>query len=325
MNNRTVPGIRLSRRAALRSLAAATVLSAALIAPFSSFTRASAQQSIDSSFSNTILPTLGLPELTLERSVDGLSGMPESLPAGRYLVNYTATDVVAYLLFAQHPAGLSEEQVLEQARAAGSGDQQQDGWIYGGGSNADPGQTVQVVVELTAGDWKVVTSAMPPDGNWETDEVYLARAFTVTEASATPGAAVASPVAGIEANVHVEMPGMAYVMGTDTVAAGPQIWEFENTGDQAHHMVMIRTPHLVTADDISALVDSFTSATPPAGDNWFLNSTWVGYTALVSPGYTVWNEFDLEPGAYIMLCFIADIESGMPHLMMGMWTPFTVA
>jgi plastocyanin len=320
----TIRNVRLSRRAALRSLAAATVLSAALVSPFATFSRTSAQQSIDSSFSNTILPTLGLPELSLERNLDGLTGMPESIPAGRYLINYTATDVIAYLLFAQHPEGLTEEQVLEQAREAGSNDQQQEGWVYGGGSNADPGQTVQVVVELTAGDWKVVTSAMPPDGNWETDEVYQAQAFTVTDASATPGAVVASPVADIEANVHVDMPGMAYVMDTDTVAAGPQVWEFKNTGDQAHHMVMMRTPGLVTSDDMTALVDMFTSATPPAGDLWFLNSTWVGYTALVSPGYTVWNEFDLDPGTYVMLCFIADTETGMPHLMMGMWTPFTV-
>src|SRR5215211_632083 len=149
-----IRNLRLSRRAALRSLAAAAVLSTALISPFS---RVSAQQEADPSFSNTILPTLGLPELNLERSLDGLTGMPESIPAGRYLVNYTATDVIAYLLFAQHPEDLTEEQVLEQARAAGSDDQQQEGCVYGGGSNADPDMTVQVVVELTPGAWNVVT------------------------------------------------------------------------------------------------------------------------------------------------------------------------
>lgn len=301
--------VRLSRRATLRVLAVAGALSFPAVR---SVSRVSAQQSIDASFSSTILPTLGLPELTLERNLEGLSGMPESIPAGRYLVNYTATDAIAYLLFAQHPENLTDEQVLEQARAAGSGDQQQAGWVYGGGSNAEPGQTVQVVVELTAGDWKVVTSAMPPGGNWETDEIYQAKAFTVTE-DAAPGTE-ASAVPEIDAGVRVEMPGMAYVIDSESVAPGPQLWEFANTGDQAHHMVMMRTPHLVTSDDIGALIEMFTSATPPAGDNWYFASTWVGYTALVSPGYTVWNEFDLEPGSYVMLCFIADTETGMPHL-----------
>jgi hypothetical protein len=309
--------IRLSRRAALRSFAAAAILATSLVAPFS---RASAQQSADPSFSNVKLPTLGQPELTLERSLDGLTGMPESVPAGRYLVNYSAKDVIAYLLFAQHPAGLTEEQVLEQARLAGSEDQQQEGWVYGGGSNADPNTTVQVVVELTPGDWVVASSAMKEGGNWETDEKYTITPFTVTDA---PSAA-ATPVAGIEADVHVDMPGMAYVLDQDTIPTGPQIWEFANTGDQSHHMVMMRTPTLVTSDDMSQMIDSFSSATPPAGDSWWLNSTWVAYTALVSPGHTVWNEFDLDPGTYVMACFILDTETGMPHLMMGMWTPFTV-
>jgi hypothetical protein len=309
--------IRLSRRAALRSLAAAAVLSTAFVAPFS-LSRASAQQEQDVSFSNTILPTLGLPELNLEQTADGIVGVPESIEAGRYLVNYTSTDVVGYLLFAQHPADLTPEQVLEQGRLAGSMDQQQPGWVYGGGTYGDPGKTVQVVVELKAGDWKVINSAMPPDGNWETDEKYAATPLTVTEAS------VASPVPALDATAHVDMPGMAYVLQEEVVPAGPQVWEFKNTGDQAHHMVMMRTPKLVTSDDMNMLFDAFASGTPPAGDNWYMNSAWVGYTALVSPGYTVWNEFDLEPGTYLMLCYIEDIESGMPHMMMGMYTPFTV-
>ena len=198
--------IRVSRRTVVRSLAAAAVLSTAVFAPFS---RVSAQQEIDPAFSNTILPTLGLPELNLERTLDELTGMSESVPAGRYLVNYTATDVIAYLLFAQHPEGLTEEQVLEQAREAGSNDQQQEGWVYGGGSNADPGQTVQVVVELTPGDWNVVTSAMPPDGNWETDEVYQAQPFTVTEADSS----AASPVPSITADVDSRYAGHGLCVG----------------------------------------------------------------------------------------------------------------
>lgn len=311
-----ISNIRLSRRAALRSLAAAAVLSTAFVGPIS---RVAAQQSADPSFSNAKLPTLGLPELNLEQTAEGIKGVPESIPAGRYLVNYKGVDVVGYLLFAQYPADLPMDKALEQARLAGSMDQQQPGWVYGGGSYVDPGAEVQVIVELTAGDWNVVSSGMPTDGNWETDEKYSIVPLKVTEA-----AAAATPVAAIDADVHVDMPGMAYVMDKETIPAGPQIFEFKNSGDQAHHMVMVRTPKLVTSDDMSMLVDAFASGTPPAGDNWYANAVWVGYTALVSPGFTVWNEFDLEPGNYLMICYIADTESGMPHFMMGMWTPFTV-
>lgn len=317
-----IRNVRISRRSMLRSMAiGSAALTAAAIAPSFALNRAGAQQTQDASFSNELLPTLGLPELNLEQTAAGVTGIPASIEAGRYLVNYTGVDVVGYLLFAQHPVELTPEQVLEQGRLAGSMDTQQPGWVYGGGTYVDPGATVQVVVELTAGDWTIINSAMPIDGNWETDEKYAAAPLTVTEASA----AAASPVPSFDATVHVDIPGMAYVLQEETVPAGPQIWEFKNTGDQSHHMVMMRTPKLVTSDDMSTLLDAFASGTPPAGDSWYMNSAWVGYTALVSPGFSVWNEFDLDPGTYLMICYISDIETGMPHFMMGMWTPFTVA
>jgi len=109
-----IQSIRVSRRAALRSLAAVAVLSAVLAAPFS---RANAQQEIDPSFSNTILPTIDLPVLNLEQTADGLKGVPDSVPAGRYLVNYAGVDVIGYLLFAQYPADLPMDEAIAEESA----------------------------------------------------------------------------------------------------------------------------------------------------------------------------------------------------------------
>jgi hypothetical protein len=50
----------------------------------------------------------------------------------------------------------------------------------------------------------------------------------------------------------------------------------------------------------------------------------VGYAALQSGGTTTWQEFDLDPGSYAVLCFIVDPETGVPHLMDGMVKTFTV-
>ncbi len=314
---RAIQNIRLTRRAALRSIAAVAILATSVIAPAG---KIFAQGAVDSSFSNSILPTLGLPEINLVQTSEGVQGVPTSIPAGRYLVNYSSTDVVGYLLFAQYPKETPMEEALELARQAGSYDQQAPGWVYAGGSYVEPGNAVQVVVELSAGDWNVVTSKMPEGGDFATEEVYAIDPFIVTGEMDS-----ATPVAVNASSILVDMPGMAYVMESDTVAAGPSLWQFQNSGDQSHHVVMMRTPDLVTDDDVSGLMDAFASGTPPAGDNWYMNSTWVGYTALVSPGHSVWNEFDLEPGTYIMICWISDIETGMPHFMMGMWTAFTVA
>lgn len=312
-----VRNIRLPRRSVLRALAATTVLAASFALPLG---RAQAQENVDPSFSNVKLPTLGLSELNLTQTDQGLEGVPASVPAGLHLVNYTAEGVTGYLLFAQQPEGLTEEEAITQARDAGSNDIQGEGWVYGGGTYAGAGTTVQVVVDLTPGEWSVVNSHMVPEGSWETDEIYGIVPLSVTEADA----ATASPVPGVTADVHVDMPGMAFVMDTDTVAAGPRLWEFASSGDQAHHVVIMRTPYLIGGEEIDQMVSSFMSATPPAGDAWFTQSVWVGYTALISPGYRAINEFDFEPGSYVLLCFIADTETGMPHLMMGMWAPFTV-
>lgn len=307
--------IRISRRSALRALAASVVLASTLVMPLGG-TRA--QQSADPSFSNEKLPGLGLPEMDLTQTADGLEGVPASVEAGRYLVHYTSADVIGYLLFAQQPEGLTEEAAIQQARDAGSNDIQQPGWVYGGGTYGDPGSTVQVVVDLTPGAWSVVSSHMVPEGNWETDEIYEILPLTVTESTA------ATPIPAITADVTVDMPGMAFTMSSDVVAAAPQLWEFTNSGDQAHHVVIVRTPFLVDSADVEEMFAAFMSATPPAEDAWFNQQVWVGYTALISPGYSAINEFDFEPGSYMLICYIADTETGMPHAMMGMFQPFTV-
>jgi hypothetical protein len=312
-----VRNLRFTRRVALRSLVGFALSAFPLVHAVS---RASAQGA-DSSFSDQILPTLELPEIDLEQHLDGVKGVPDTLSAGTYLVNYTAVDAIGYLLFAQYPDGTPMDKALAQAKAAGSNDQQQPGWLYAGGTYAMPGATVQVVVELPAGGWNVVASHMPPDStNYETDEIYEIVPLSVTDASALP----ASPVAQHAADVDVDLPGMAFVLSTDTIAAGPKLWKFSNTSDQSHHVVIARTSKVVTSADITEMVTAMSSGTPPTSDAWFTQSIWVGYTALFSPGHHVWNEFDFDPGDYLLACYIADIETGMPHLMMGMWKAFTV-
>ena len=280
---------------------------------------------VDSAFSSKILPMLGLRTIDLTMSADGLAGAPAEVPGGELLVNWTTEGVVGYLLFARPAEGLTEEQELEQAKQAGSNDLPQEGWVYGGGANADPDTTVQVVVRLTPGAWTLYASHMDPAGTFETDEIYTLTRLTVTGDAAGPLASpVADPDAALPVDVTVEMHDAAYAMGTDTVGVGPKLWAFPNVGEsQSHHVVMVRTTKLVESADIDALVAAFSSeeGVPP---DWFLQVTFVGYTALVSPGYVAYNEFSLDEGSHLMLCFIVDTETRMPHFAMGMWAAFTV-
>jgi len=44
----------------------------------------------------------------------------------------------------------------------------------------------------------------------------------------------------------------------------------------------------------------------------------------MSAGNTVWSLLDLKPGTDVAVCFVPDAQTGMPHFLMGMYTPFTV-
>ncbi|MEA2512589.1 MAG: hypothetical protein QOJ59_2076 [Thermomicrobiales bacterium] len=119
---------------------------------------------------------------------------------------------------------------------------------------------------------------------------------------------------------------LRYLLSPDPVPAGPQIWKIANTGmHHAHHMVMVRIPDGVTADQIVAEFHTMMSGTPSAEPGLFAQFTWVAYAALQSGGQTTWAEFDLKPGTYAAVCFIIDLATGQPHALNGMVTVFTVA
>lgn len=49
-----------------------------------------------------------------------------------------------------------------------------------------------------------------------------------------------------------------------------------------------------------------------------------GFMLAPAPGGTAWAEFDLEAGDYQAVCFFPDMESGKPHIKLGMKAEFTV-
>lgn len=67
------------------------------------------------------------------------------------------------------------------------------------------------------------------------------------------------------------------------------------------------------------------SGAPPAEGSLWTRLIWVGYAAIISPGHTVWIEYDLEPGSYVATSWVIDgPATGEPALAKGMVQPFTV-
>lgn len=274
---------------------------------------------VDTAQSEELIDTLGYPEIQIVAGPDGVTA-PATLEAGLHLVTLSAPEpYVAYVDFMQPPAGMSDAEALELAQAAAKDDLAQSGWVYAGGNNTfEPGVPVKFIVDLAPGEYRIAASYYELGSE---DEVMQLVPLTVTE-GATPAAADRP-----DAEVTLEMTDeLAYTVSPDPVPAGPQVWEIANTGEHhAHHAVVFRVPEGVTADAIVADFVSLMSGTPPAGPPLIAQFTHVGYAALQSGGQTTWIELDLAPGTYAVICFIIDPATGMPHVVNGMVTTFTVA
>ncbi|MCA9878910.1 MAG: hypothetical protein KC442_14055 [Thermomicrobiales bacterium] len=273
---------------------------------------------IDAAFSNEIMSTLGYPELTINVGPDGVDA-PERVAAGLHLVTLSAPEpYVAYLNIVETPGGLTDEELVAQALAAGRNDMPQEGWTYLGGTNlGNPGEPVSFIIDLEPGDYHLAASYYEADADSEAMSVVP---LTVTDAV---GDASSAPTATVNLE---ETDDMQYVLTPETLESGPQLWKIENTGaEMAHHVVMVRVPEGATAPEIITEFNGMMAGTPPAGDSAFAQAIWVGYAAMQSGGQTIWSEFDLDPGTYAVICFILDHETGRPHAVDGMVTVFTVA
>ena len=283
---------------------------------------ASAQAEIDSAFSDTLIRELGYPEVTVEVSPGAITA-PAALPAGLHLITLTASEgLVGYVNIMKPPTGLREKEATRLALDAAANDLVQPDWVYLGGTNTpNPGENASFVIDLQPGEFQWAASTYSEGG---ADEIMHLSPLTVTAAGATPvtDTVLSPPLPGVILEMTDDL---EYIVTPDPVPAGPQLWEFTNTGmHSAHHVVMFRMPDGTTSERIVTEFSAMMSGTPPAGEPLMAQVAWVGYAALQSGGQTTWAEFDLEPATYAVICFIIDPVTGRPHVLDGMTTVFGV-
>ena len=276
------------------------------------------------------LADLGLPELNVTVTATGYEGIPETLDAGRYLVNVTAGDDVEMeggVAFIQ-PSGMSAEEFLGMVFGppSGAGETEaspvaEDGGEMGlppvlfeatfaGGAYAPTGQTAQIVLDLGPGEW--IAWADDPEGAQEP---------VIFEATGEMPTDLVEP----ESGATITMGEYVIQVSEGALASGPQVVKVENIGAQPHFIAATNVPDGTTKGQIGVVLDEEMAAemtgTPPAYSD--LNpETDFGegfYTATQSTGTTVWVVLDLEPGTYGLLCFFPDMADGMPHAYHGMY------
>lgn len=121
------------------------------------------------------------------------------------------------------------------------------------------------------------------------------------------------------ADQTVQMVDFAFSLPPD-IRAGEQMWQVGNSGQQLHHMVLFKLQAGKTIDDFQTWMQTEGEGEPAAEE--------AGGVGILSPGRTAYVPMNLEPGAYVAMCFMPDHRgdmTGQPHFMLGMMQSFTVA
>jgi hypothetical protein len=278
---------------------------------------------------------LGLPELVITATDEGLELDQSEVEAGRYLVtlnNESANPQLA-VGFVQLPEGTTADDLSYADELAsgtpipaeGPSPEQLEAlnWLYetyiAGGPSSFTDVSNQAVVELPAGEY----------GIWNEDPFSDLPAPTLT-VSGDPEAELggSEPEAAVTI-VEVGEGGQGYSFEVDgEFQSGPQIVAVLNASDQPHFVESWQYPEEITVEQVmgTMMFDPSTGATPSPDMLDFEQITFSGWASTQSIGTTQWVVMDFEPGQTVLACWIPDpLAGGVPHALEGMLQIFPIA
>jgi hypothetical protein len=287
--------------------------------------------------------TFGLPELQIGFDGSTFTGVPAETAAGWTVVTFTndSSDFGA-VGFVQLPEGQTIETAfppmpptdegetaspnamgdMDMASPEGgdAGGEDPFAWLYttyiAGGVGAAPGQTVQGIVDLRAGNYAV----------WADDP---SAPVTPVALTVTGDAAAASPAAsGITADltlteIDTEQGFDFQVSGAPV--AGPVLVEVHNDSTQPHFVTTVVSQGPISEDQVAQILETEEGGTPPAGAPDPATLVEGFYAAVQSADTVQYIAVNLTPGYHVALCFVPDPNAGgIPHAFEGMIEIFEV-
>jgi hypothetical protein len=238
--------------------------------------------------------------------------VPTDIPTG--LVNFTfdnsKTEAPVVLDLMRLNADVSEESFLETMQASEDPTAALALVTLYGGTQINPASSVNISYELEAGIYVLVDFA----GG-------LPAFFTVLgdEATAEPMEEM-TPEATSEADgmVHVELDDFFFI-APDEIAAGENVWEIRNVGEQWHEMAIyqLTDENLTEQDVVNFLFESAMAEEEMSLEGLEPFGVWLPMDA----GQSAWVTWDLPAGRYVLACFLPDLtnmEEMHSHLELGM-------
>jgi hypothetical protein len=129
----------------------------------------------------------------------------------------------------------------------------------------------------------------------------------------------AGDAAAPEADVEAKLLDFAFTMPL-TIPAGEQTWHMSNEGAQWHEMGIMKIDENMSVTELRQMLQASMSEEGPSADA----APPVAFWAPMNEGEQAWFNLNLEPGTYVVACFLPDFASGHAHLEMGMTQIFTV-
>ena len=274
---------------------------------------------------------LGLPELTVTVTDEGLGLSQTEVEAGRYLVtlrNESTSEEPVFAGFVQLPEGRTADD-LSYADEMASGtpmpgmemgptpEQLEEAlWLFetyiAGGPSTVTEVSHQAVVDLPAGEY----------GVWDEDP-FSANPIPALTVTGDAGADISGPEPEAAVTLtEVGEGGVGYSFEVNgAFTAGPQIVSVLNASDQPHFVEASQYPEEITLDQVMAtfMFDPSSGATPGPEMLDFERVTYAGWAGTQSIGTTQWVVMDFAPGQTLLACFIPDpLAGGVPHAFEGM-------
>jgi hypothetical protein len=120
-------------------------------------------------------------------------------------------------------------------------------------------------------------------------------------------------------SLNITTKGLSFVLSTTHVASGLVTTKLTDTGKQPHQAQIARFAPGKGVADFTALLKG---PNPEAALSVFVSFN--GGPNVVAPGHSQTTIQNLDPGKYLLLCFVTDPATHMPHFVMGMYAPFWV-
>lgn len=244
-----------------------------------------------------------------------------------------------HAMFMRLNEGVTTDDLLAAAEAGDFGQIVGSAVSLGGPNGGGPGSVIDVIVDLTSGQYAVV--CLIPD---EESGMLHAAMGMFNELEVTEAVTAMDPP---EINGAIDLVDFGFEGLPSELPVGRHIWAVSDTGEQLHELVIYKQAPGVPYSVIESIFLAPPAATPEASpvgteatpegaeENPEAQSspeasgpppfTAVGGVAPMFPGIINYLEVELDAGDYFAICFVPDPETGAPHFALGMLMPFTVA